>query len=201
VISTLKLWRKKSNPGFFVEVGGADGVHFSNTLILEKNFGWDGIIVEPSKFWKELLLTNRECKMDLRCVTGESGLVVNFTEAPNALYSTISEYLGADSHHASRVDGINYKVNTVSLGDLLNSHGAPTIVDYLSLDTEGSEFEILEHFDFTRWQFKIITVEHNYTMNREKVSKLLQKNGYEIVFRNRTFMDEWFVKKELLKSS
>ena len=51
-------------------------------------------------------------------------------------------------------------------------------VDFASIDTEGSEFEILEAFDFKRYPFKVITCEHNFTPAREKIHGLLTAAGY-----------------------
>ena len=58
VASTFNLFNQKSE-GYFVEVGGANGVDLSNTYLLERQFGWKGIIVEPAKIWHEELYTNR----------------------------------------------------------------------------------------------------------------------------------------------
>jgi hypothetical protein len=71
-----------------------------------------------------------------------------------------------------------YFVDTISLIDPLSEYGAPHEIDYLSIDTEGSEYEILEAFDFEKFHIKIITCEHNYTTNRENIYSLLAKNGY-----------------------
>ena len=67
------------------------------------------------------------------------------------------------------------------------------MIDYLSIDTEGSEFEILNSFDFSKFKFRIITCEHNYTPMREKIFELLTKNGYTRVFKEISFNDDWYV--------
>jgi hypothetical protein len=77
--------------------------------------------------------------------------------------------------------------------DLLIEHKAPRVVDYLSIDTEGSEFDILENFDFESYKFKIITCEHNYTPMREKLSALLQNNGYQRKYEDISQFDDWWV--------
>ena len=75
-------------------------------------------------------------------------------------------------------------------------HCAPKEIDYLSIDTEGSELEILNAFDFSRYDTSIITVEHNYTENRKKIHSLLSRNGYERVFEQYSQFDDWYVKKD-----
>ena len=53
-------------------------------------------------------------------------------------------------------NGAKYKVETISLNDMLELHNAPLIIDYLSIDTEGSEYEILSCLDFELYYTKTI---------------------------------------------
>jgi hypothetical protein len=84
-------------------------------------------------------------------------------------------------------------VRTISLNDLLQKHNAPAEIDYLSIDTEGSEFEILNAFDFSKHRVKVITCEHNYTEMREKIFKLLTENGYSRIYVEFSGFDDWYV--------
>jgi len=186
------------NKGFFVEFGATDGVNLSNTFLLEKDFGWDGILCEPARVWHRDLKINRSCSIDTRCVSSHSDGFINFSEAPDAMFSTISEFHDQDSHLNTRKNSIIYQVKTVSLRDLLVSHSAPAIVNFLSVDTEGSEYLILEDFNFTEYKFKLICVEHNYTTNREKIFQLLTSNGYKRVLTEFSQWDDWYVDVENL---
>jgi len=85
---------------------------------------------------------------------------------------------------------------TISLEDLLGKYDAPSVIDYLSIDTEGSEFEILSSFNFEKYKFRIITCEHNYTENREKIHSLLNEKGYVRKYTEVSKFDDWFVLKE-----
>jgi hypothetical protein len=64
----------------------------------------------------------------------------------------------------------------------------------LSVDTEGSEYEILKTFDFNKFSFGIITVEHNYTLQRELIFELLTNNGYKRKYENVSEFEDWYVK-------
>jgi hypothetical protein len=69
----------------------------------------------------------------------------------------------------------------VVLSDVLDKYGAPSIIDYLSLDTEGSEFRILKAFPFDRYAFRVMTVEHNgFPKAMAQLQKLLKSKGYRI---------------------
>jgi len=194
VACQLGLWKRTSAPRYFVEFGATDGVTMSNTYIFEKRFGWKGLLIEPARVWKDRLIENRSCDFDFRCVFNATGENVEFNESENAVYSTIQNFSQNDTHAGERVTGGKYLVETVTLNDVLEKHNAPKIVDYLSIDTEGSEFLILQALDFSLWTFRVITVEHNYTPQRALINELLTLNGYERVLENISFMDDWYIK-------
>ena len=77
---------------------------------------------------------------------------------------------------------------------MLRKHNAPKEIDYLSVDTEGSEYEILSHFDFGSYNIKVITVEHNYTETRAKVHKRLTQHGYVRKYLGFSKWDDWYIK-------
>ncbi len=183
----------KSN-GYFVEFGATNGVDISNTHLLEKEFGWKGILAEPAKCWHADLMKNRQAEIELSCVWKDTGSTLTFNEVDNADLSTISAYNGADFWSHAREAGKTYDVKTISLNDLLKKYKAPRNIDYLSIDTEGSEFEILNSFNFEEYSFNVITCEHNFSPVREKIHLLLSKNGYRRKLENISRYDDWYVK-------
>lgn len=180
--------------GFFVEFGATNGVDMSNTHLLEKQFGWSGVLAEPARCWHESLKMSRSCAIETACVWKDSTSTLMFNEADSAVLSTIDLYSGGDMHKSSRTRGRKYEVRTISLVDLLEKHHAPRNIDYLSIDTEGSEFEILSHFDWDRYTFEVITCEHNYTPMREEVYELLTHRGYKRVHEEVSVVDDWYVR-------
>ena len=190
VLAETKL---KKN-GFFVEFGATNGVDLSNTYLLEKEFGWSGILAEPAKRWHADLWNNRNCEIETNCVWQVSNATLTFNEANIAKFSTINSYSAVDLHREARKDGKAYDVKTISLFDLLQKHNAPEKIDYLSIDTEGSELDILSAFNFDRYQISVITCEHNYTAARDKIFSLLTRNGYVRKFQNLSEFDDWYVR-------
>lgn len=180
--------------GYFVEFGATNGVDLSNTHLLEMEFGWAGILAEPANCWHKELIKNRGCSIEMNCVWKDSISTLIFNQTNVAELSTISRYSDTDMHSDSRKDGRSYEVKTISLNDLLRKYNAPQNIDYLSIDTEGSEYEILSHFDFSQHTFEVITCEHNYTPMREKIYSLLNKNGYRRVLEDFSLFDDWYVK-------
>ena len=181
------------SPGFFVEFGAADGVALSNSHILEKQFSWSGILCEPSKSWHQALRRNRNCTIDTRCVYSASGQKISFSENYLGELSAITQYAEPNSHGLLKRTTSSYEVDTISLQDLLLSHGAPKYIEFLSIDTEGSEFEILKNFDFQSYRFGAICVEHNFADTREKINGLLLANGYKQVHVDLSDFDDWYV--------
>ena len=108
--------------------------------------------------------------------------------------STVSAFNNNDWAAKSRQAGIGYQVNTISLVDLLKKYNAPKVIDYLSIDTEGSEFQILSQFDFDAYQFRVITCEHNFTKSREKIYDLLTSKGYVRQYIGLSKWDDWYFK-------
>ena len=180
--------------GFFVEFGASDGISLSNSWLLEKRLGWNGILAEPARCWHESLTRNRTCAIDTDCVWSRSGEQLDFDEVDAGEFSTLSDFAQADGHAQVRAAKRRYQVPTVSLNDLLRRHGAPAEPDYLSIDTEGSEFAILKELDFDRFNFKVITCEHNYTPMREQIHQLLEQAGYRRKHVELSRFDDWYVR-------
>ena len=92
-----------------------------------------------------------------------------------------------------------YRVETISLNDLLQKYNCSKIFDYLSIDTEGTEYEIIKNLDFDKFKPKIITIEHNYNeAERNKIYNLLTKNNYLRVIEEISCWDDWYVNKDLI---
>lgn len=179
--------------GTFMEIGAADGKSFSNTFLLEKEFGWKGVIVEPAQIWHQDLKKNRDCEIDTRCCTSESGVEVDFLETPSAMLSTIERFKDSDTHAHERKKGSLYKVRTVSLNDLFQQYFPNGEVDYLSIDTEGNEEEILRNFDFARFSFRFASIENAFDLQKsERIHDLLTRNGYKKVLQDVSEFDDYY---------
>ena len=180
--------------GFFVEFGSCDGLVGSNSYLLEKFFNWNGILAEPAISWHTKLRENRSVNIETKCVWKSSDDEILFYEPFHRQLATIDIY----SKNEQKLDkrGKRYKVKTISLLDLLERNNAPKFIDYLSIDTEGSEYEILNAFDFQKYKFKVITCEHNFTNTREKIYNLLINNGYKRKLKLISKVDDWYVLDE-----
>jgi FkbM family methyltransferase len=181
---------------FFVEFGATDGKTSSNTYLLEKTYNWDGILAEPNPIWHEELYKNRTAHLSHKCVFTQSNQTIDFlkTDAPDL--ATIKGFGRDDEFKNEREKSETISVETISLYDLLEEKNAPTTIDYLSVDTEGSEYGILNAFfqKNNKYIVRLITVEHNFTM-RDKLHELLTKYGYERKFEQISRWDDFYILK------
>lgn len=175
--------------GFFVEFGAGNGRDGSNTYLLEKEYGWNGIVSEPARVWRSDLKNYRDCSIDERCVWKESGELLKFRESSGGYLSGLVQTANDIKGKVAIAD--EYHVLTISLKDLLDKYAAPRKIDYLSIDTEGSEFEILNAFRFDQYEFRFITCEHNRAPIKEEIRSLLKGVGYIRIETPFSFED-WF---------
>lgn len=191
-------------PPYFVEFGASDGVQLSNTWLLERELGWRGIVAEPARIWQAALRRNRHCTIDSRCVCATAEASIEFLEVQpdptdpslGAELSVIASLADSGDEHTRRrlAHSRRYRVPTVSLNDLLQQHGAPAEMGYLSIDTEGSELSILESLDADRYRFRAITVEHNHREPyRSQIHSLLSGRGYRRVHTAISRWDDWYL--------
>ena len=189
--------------GFFVEVGAADGWNISNSLLLEKA-GWRGLLVEPAPFFAPLLARYRTVPVIPRCVWNRDGEDVAFRHVRDRPeFSQMERVAGTDGHDAAgrRAQADVLHVKTVRLVTLLERFNAPAVIDYLSIDTEGSEPEIVEDLPLHRYGVRLISVEHNYGENRKRIRLHLERNGFRRVLEEFSLFDDWYVHPEHLPES
>jgi FkbM family methyltransferase len=180
--------------GFFVEVGAANGVYLSNTYLLEKSFDWTGILIEPAIIWNKSLVENRNVTISTHFVGNINQKNVDFFESSIPEYSTQTSLKDNDSCKDFRKIGKSYQVESKTLDDILRESQAPKSIDYLSIDTEGKDLEILESINFNNHQFNIITCEHNYNPVIEStIFELLSSKGYVQVYKNLSKFESWYV--------
>jgi FkbM family methyltransferase len=175
--------------GVFVDIGAYDGVTFSNTLMLERDRGWTGVCIEPLPDVFAELRKNRGCICVQACMGNREEPAVEFLAVQSGaawtrmLSGVLSEY---DPRHLARVDteinayGGSKSVITVPmrhLHGLLLEHGIDK-VDYLSIDTEGSELLILRSTILAAIGHPCITVENNY--NDPDIDAVLAGQGYRL---------------------
>lgn len=189
-----RFFKNKKN-GVFCDVGAHNGINISNTYFFEKELGWTGLCIEAQKKEYDELVKNRK-KESCLCVYGAAynrDGTVEFRE--NSGYTNMLS--GIDSHinerHRHRLiseliaaggSSKIVKVPCYRLKDLFKRHNIKK-VDYLTIDTEGSELQVLQGIDFREVDIHVIDVEVNYPNSPEhlQIKELLRENGYTFCMR------------------
>jgi len=189
--------------GVFVDIGAHDGITFSNTFFLEQKLGWTGLAVEPIPEVYERLKRNRQCNTIQGCVGDEHG------KARFRKISGYSEMLSGlvDKYHPDHLKRIKrefklhngefreIEVTCYMLNELLESHKLYKI-DYLSIDVEGAEYDVLKGLDFERFHISVIGVENPYKDYR--IPKLLINTGFSF---HSIIGDEFYVNTQVDQKS
>jgi FkbM family methyltransferase len=145
--------------GFFIEAGALDGLFQSNTKLLE-DLGWHGLLVEPSENAYNECLKNRKCYIE-NCALVSSDFTDEF------VYGDFNHngFQGLGARSSIQPTGVKVKAKTLT--NLLDEKNI-TEVDFISLDVEGYEIEVLKGIDFNRIMIKYMIVEVNldfYSLN------------------------------------
>jgi hypothetical protein len=190
----IRILRFKRN-GFFVDLAAFDAVQYSNTHSLERNYGWDGICIEPLEqhFWG---LAHRRCTVVAAVVTDRQHDTALFRVNPPDACPACSGVVGPLTDNANNIDAARGELRerpTVQLGDVLRQFGAPKDIDYLSLDVEGAEELVLEGFPFATHRARLVSVERP----KARARALLHRHGYAFLRLNSPDGDEMWVHASL----
>jgi FkbM family methyltransferase len=180
---------KGRETGFFLDIGAHDGVTGSNTFFFEKYRGWGGVCVEPNPNVFSLLKQNRSCMALNACIFNDDRDAVSFqclsgyTEMLSGIVETF------DQKHRDRIErelkqhgGCSHiiEVKSYKVSTLLNTIKQHTI-DYCSIDTEGSELQVLLSIDFNNTFIDVMTIENNNQTT--EVKDYLEQFGYELIHK------------------
>ena len=189
----------------FLEFGATNGIDLSNTYTLENNFSWTGALAEPDINWIESLKKNRtKSKIITKCIWSKSEEKMNFFSSKAGVLSTLDDFKKSDiksmpGNTAQRIkEGVNIEVETISLNQVIEDEFNNKSPSYISIDTEGSEFEILKSFNFSKYHPVVFTIEHNFTDLQQRIDQLMLDNNYIRIFRELTAFDAWYVSSKAL---
>lgn len=174
-----EIFNQKRN-GVFIDIGAMDGILYSNTYTLEKYFDWKGICIEPDSISFESLSKNRTSENIKAAISNFDG--ESFIDTTGGPCTKISE------------SGIKIEVYTFnSILEKIN-FDSQIEIDYLSIDVEGEEENLLSSIDFEKFFIKAITIEHNLycsdSSQKDAIYKILSSNGFIRVVEDVVCLDK-----------
>jgi FkbM family methyltransferase len=175
--------------GLYMDIGAHDGVTINNTLYFEKNNNWNGINIEPLDDVYNKLVVNRPNSINIKCAVcntdGSAEFISNkgYTEMLSGLKSTF------DPRHHIRLQYENIHNNSTSNIIKVDTKRIETICDeynikhinYLSIDVEGGEFEVIKSINFDKVFIDVIVFENNYDDISVPIIMHLENNGYVVI--------------------
>ena len=185
--------------GYFVEIGAFDGVLGSNCIHFEKSMKWDGIAIEPSTIQFEKLKLNRKCRLINKAIAAEEK-EVEFLEVEEG-YTQMSGILNEKfiSEETIKKDPRSKTKKIIITTTTFDKNiPADKEIDYLSLDIEGGEMELLDSIDFKKYNIKVISVENN-SPEKLNFKEFFDKKNFN--YFDRVGQDEIFYNKNYFKLS
>ena len=175
--------KKESFKGYFLEIGGGDGFANSNTFILEKYYGWKGLLVEPdSEQFKKLKIHRPNSILS-------NELIYDKNDSLNFLKNgELSKVVSNDNIDNSEKI---CKLNSITLKQLLDKNKSPKIIDFFSLDVEGSEEKVLSSEVLDSYIFLSMCIERTSL----KLHQLLLRKDYFFIRQN--IYDYLYINKKI----
>jgi len=153
--------------GFFLDIGSYDPIEYSNTYLLEKEHNWKGICIEAQEDECKKYSNIRNCIIINALVDSEiydaqfivykglSGIIKNFSEFDKNRLLNKTQFKG------KKLEDLSINIRTSLLVDILKQCEIPNVIDYVSLDIEGSELRVLKTFPWDKFHINTMTIEHN----------------------------------------
>ena len=196
LILDQQIFKGKSN-GVFVEVGALDGFGASNTWFFEMERNWSGLLIEPNPV--EFNKRNQHPRPNSifeNCAISDVEMDINFLsiEGPCNVLSGIMEFY--NSQHLERIDRElemysnhpeghelysrkeQIPMKAVRLQTLFSKHNI-TKIDFISIDVEGAELQVLNSINFDKVDISVFMIENNYGL--EKETEFLSSKGYKLL--------------------
>lgn len=185
--------------GKCIEVGATDGIYFSNTYHFELN-GWDSLCIEPVPSTFEKLKKNRKNCLNL-AISSENKeeidfelFTINGVDQPHSAMSGIKvdDVLVNDlKKHFPNTERKTIKVPTKRLDWCIENHFKHEQIDFISIDTEGNELDVLKSFDVNSFNLKLLIIENNY--NTPEIENYL--NNLNWIKDKRSHVNDFYIKR------
>lgn len=172
-----KFFRGKPQ-GFFVEVGALDGVRFSNTFTFERQ-GWKGICLEPHPDYYHKLTQNRPGSICVQAAAGREETQLPFFAEPRGEFSTLVRENTINENLSKKMSGfLEILVKVLPLDKVLSECSAPGMIDFVSIDVEGAEPDVLAGFSLKRFSPTCLIIEANGEVMNKTIDAIMRANGY-----------------------
>jgi FkbM family methyltransferase len=188
--------------GRFLEIGAGDGVRDSNSYFLEAHRDWDGVLIEPNPSHAFAIQSTRAAEFIDKAMVADGSKFQNLAIMTDPYLSRLEGQYVNDLHdfRGGRILEKVVRVETIDFDELVDTYG-DTGFDYISIDTEGSELELLNALPFDILKPALLTVEHNWSANSGAIFEALMSRGYQAWLAPFTRSDYFFYHTERLNEA
>lgn len=197
---------KYNQQSFFIEAGAHDGVMQSNTIILEKKYNWNGLLIEPSPSLVFQCKNNRKALIEHTALVGpnynQNNICGNFLSesAISSIDHPPSYFLENEllvNEFKERSNSYQTTVPANTLNKILHKHNI-SYVDFFSLDVEGYELEVLSGINFNDTHISLILIETaNRPFYQKLVKEYLENKNFEFI-KQISGNDDLFINKNII---
>lgn len=186
---------------YFLEAGAMDGHLWSNTKFFEDSLGWKGILIEANPFQMPYIATNRPNCIIVNALMSDSKSPLEFIISNNPAVCSVKDTTPQSIKDAYYQPNCirSIKMIPTRLDEIINKSGISQI-DFISLDVEGHELQVLKSFDFKTSQVKVVSwlieMLNEETKNQE-VFEFMEENGYKAM--EKVAHNHFFIHRDYLK--
>jgi len=191
--------------GICIEVGAANGVRGSNTKYFEDN-GWDVLCIEPNIEHKESLEANRKLVKYFACGNKNNNQQLKVFKVGKDNISSSLTSLNPDNRlledHKNIINDVyDVTVPVRTLDWILENEVTDTpfedvkSIDFISIDTEGTELDVMKGFDTSLYDVKLFIVENNYS--DDVIEEYMNSIGYQKDQRYK--INDFYIKKRITR--
>lgn len=159
--------------GNYIEIGAFDGIFQSNTKFLEDEFGWTGVLIEPSENKFNELVKNRPNNKLYNCACVSNDYLLD--KIKGDFIGMAMSSIGGKRRNSSSIIEVDAMAMTSILDDSNIEH-----FNFLSLDVEGYELEVLNGLDLNKYKIDWVLIEI-YNKDKDNIIKHMEDNGYELI--------------------
>jgi len=183
--------------GTCIEVGAGDGIKGSNTKYFEDR-GWKTLCIEANPEFENDL---KSCRKDvvMTAVGSDENEEVDFNvfvvgerDIMTSISGLVVDEKLVESHKHLIKDTYKIKVPVVKLDTILDERGFDEKIDFISIDTESTELDVLMGIDFSKWKIDLLVVENNH--DESDIETYLKQFGY--VKDRRYKVNDFYVRKD-----
>jgi FkbM family methyltransferase len=187
--------RFQGRTGYFLDIGAADGVSFSNTLRLEQ-LGWHGLLIEADPDAARDCARARPGSRVVHCAAVGLGAPAEISfeiAVDNPHLSSLR--IARDKRRRLRSWKGRVEIREVTVpartADSVLDEDPPERIDVVSIDVEGQEATVLGGLDLRRWRPEVVIIERNTRLPSRRVFEQLHRAGYR--YEQTTGVNDWFV--------